>query len=100
MNEAEMLAFGEALARTTEVLRLGEQVPFRDYVLRALSTGEGQIEALFRDRAFLVSVDSRRVDSCDSVIPVTAGSHVVLYRRQGAMLVVLKRGVVRRICLN
>ena len=75
MNETEMLALGEALARTADVLRPGEQVPFRAYVRRVLDAG-------------------------DSAVPVTAGSRVVLYRRQGPMLDVLNRGVVRRICLN
>jgi hypothetical protein len=100
MNETEMLALGEALARTADVLRPGEQVPFRDYVRRVLDGGEGQIEALFGDGAFLVSVDGRPVDGGDSAVPVTAGSRVVLYRRQGPMLDVLNRDVVRRICLN
>jgi hypothetical protein len=45
-------------------------------------------------------VNGRPVDGCDSAIPVTAGSRVVLHRRQGPMLDVLNRGVVRRICLN
>jgi hypothetical protein len=100
MNETEMLALGEALARTADVLRPDEQVPFRDYVRRVLEAGEGQLAALFGDGAFVVSVDGRPVDGCDSAIPVTAGSRVVLYRRQGPMLDVLNRGVVRRICLN
>ena len=100
MNETEMLALGEALARTADVLRADEQVPFRDYVRRVLEPGEGQLAALFGAGAFVVSVDGRPVDGCDSAIPVTAGSRVVLYRRQGPMLDVLNRGVVRRICLN
>lgn len=100
MNETEMLALGEALARTTDVLRPGEQVPFRDYVRRVLDAGEGKLEALFGDGAFVVSVDGRPVDGCDSAMLVNAGSRVVLYRRQGPMLDVLNRGVVRRICLN
>jgi hypothetical protein len=100
MNETEMLALGEALARAADVLRPDEQVPFRDYVRRVLEGGEGQLAALFADGAFVVSVDGRPVDDCDSSIPVTAGSRVVLYRRQGPLLDVLNRGVVRRICLN
>ncbi len=100
MNEIEMLALGEALARTADVLRPAEQVPFRDYVRRVLDASDGQIEAIFGDAAFVVSVDGRPVDSCDSAIPRTAGSRVVLYRRQGPMLDMLNRGVVRRICLN
>jgi len=30
MNETQMLALGQALARTTDILRPGEQIPFRD----------------------------------------------------------------------
>jgi len=100
MNETEMLAFGEALARTVDVLRLDERVPFRDYVRLALDTGAGQLAALLGDGTFVVSVDARPVDGCDSAIPVTTGSRIVLYRRHGPMLDVLNRGVVRRICLN
>jgi hypothetical protein len=95
-----MLALGGALARTADVLRADEQVPFRDYVRRVLEAGEAQLAALLGDGAFVVSVDGRPVDGCDSAIPVTAGSRVVLFRRQGPMLDVLNRGVVRRICLN
>lgn len=95
-----MLALGEALARTADALRPGEQIPFRDYVRRGAGCREGQIEALFGDGALLVSVDGRPVDGCDSAVTVTAGSRVVLYRRQGPMLDVLNRGVVRRICLS
>jgi hypothetical protein len=36
MNEVEMLALGDALARTSDVLRPGELVAFRDYLARAL----------------------------------------------------------------
>ncbi len=43
MNETETLALGEALARTADVLRPAERVPFRDYVRRVLDAGEGQI---------------------------------------------------------
>jgi hypothetical protein len=100
MNETEMLALGEALARTANVLRPDEQVPFRDYVRRVLGTGEGQLTALFGDGTFVVSVDGRPVDGCDSAIPVTADSRIVLYRRHGPMLDVLNRGVIRQICLN
>ena len=100
MNQTEMLALGEALARTADILRPDEQVPFRDYVRRVLEPGEGQLAALFGDGAFIVSVDGQPVEGCDSVIPVTAGSRIVLYRRQGPVLDVLTRGVVRRICLN
>ena len=56
--------------------------------------------ALLGDGTFVVSVDGRPVDGCDSAIPVTTGSRIVLYRRHGPMLDVLNRGVVRRICLN
>jgi len=42
-----MLALGEALARTAEVLRPGERVPFRDYLRRVLDGGGGQIAALW-----------------------------------------------------
>lgn len=51
-------------------------------------------------QACLVSVDGRVVDGPEAVMPVTAASRVVLYRRRGPMLDVLNRGVVRRICLN
>jgi hypothetical protein len=34
MNEVELLALGDALARTSDVLRPGEHVPFRDYLVR------------------------------------------------------------------
>ncbi len=78
----------------------GEQVPFREYIRRVVHAGEGQIAALFADGGFLVAVDGRPVDGGDSSVPVTPESRVVLYRRQGPMLDVLNRGVVRRICLN
>ena len=100
MNETEMLAFGEALGRTVDVSRPDEQVPFRDYVRLALDTGAGQLAALLGDGTLVVSVDDRPVDGCESAIPVTTGSRIVLYRRHGPMLDVLNRGVVRRICLN
>jgi hypothetical protein len=99
MNEVEMLALGDALARTSDVLRPGELVAFRDYLARALRSQE-QIAALFGATAFHVSVDGRPVDGPNSTVPVTAESRVVLYRRQGPVLDVLTRGVVRRICLN
>lgn len=59
MNETEMLALGEALARAADVLRAGEQVPFRDYIRRVLNGDEGQVLALIANKAFLVSVDGR-----------------------------------------
>jgi hypothetical protein len=100
MNEVEMLALGDALARTSEVVRPEECIPFRDYLERVVPS-EGQIAALFGgDEAFVVSVDGRPVDGPDSTVPVTAESRVVLYRRRGPALDVLTRGVVRRICLN
>jgi hypothetical protein len=55
---------------------------------------------LFGETAFQVSVDGRPVNGPESTVPVTTGSRVVLYRRQGPALDVLTRGVVRRICLN
>ena len=88
-----------ALARTSDVLRPGEHVSFRDYLARVLRTEE-QIAALFGERAIQVSVDGRPVDGPESTVPVTTGSRVVLYRRQGPALDVLTRGVVRRISLN
>jgi hypothetical protein len=100
MNETEMLALGEALARTADVLRPGEQVPFRDYARRVLDESEGQLAAVFGDPAFTITVDGRRVEDRGSMMPVTAASRVVLSRRQGPLLDVLNRGVVRRICLN
>src|SRR6267378_2637599 len=99
MNEVEMLALGDALARTSDVLRPGEHVSFRDYLARVLRSEE-QITALFAETAFQVSIDGRPVEGWESMVPVTAGSRVVLYRRQGPALDVLTRGVVRRICLN
>ena len=89
MNEVEMLALGDTLARTSDVLRPGEHVSFRDYLARVLRT-EKQITALFGETTLLVSVDGRPVEA----------SHVVLYRRQGPALDVLTRSMVRRICLN
>jgi hypothetical protein len=99
MNEVELLALGDALARTADVLRPGEAVSFRDYLARALGSPE-QIAALFGEATFQVAVDGRPVDGPESTLPVTAESRIVLYRRQGFTLDVLTRGVVRRICLN
>jgi hypothetical protein len=100
MNELEMLALGDALARTSEVVRPEECIPFRDYLERVVRS-EAQIAAVFGGgEAFVVSVDGRPVEGPDSAVPVTAQSRVVLYRRQGPALDVLTRGVVRRICLN
>jgi hypothetical protein len=99
MNEVELLALGEALARTSDVVHPGERIAFRDYLARVLQT-EAQIAALFGDPAFRVSVDGRPVDGPESELPVTAESRVVLYRRQGPTVDVLMRGVVRRIWLN
>jgi len=99
MNEVELLALGDALARTSDALRPGEHVAFRDYLARVLRSEE-QIAAVFGETAFRVSVDGRLVDGPASTLPVTAASRVVLYRRQGPALDVLTRGVVRRICLN
>ena len=100
MNEIEMLELGSALARTSEVLRLGECLAFRDYLER-VAWSATQVAAVFGgDEAFMVSVDGRPVEGPESMLPVTAESRVVLYRRQGPALDVLTRGVVRRICLN
>jgi hypothetical protein len=100
MNEVEMLALGDALARTSEVLRPGECVAFRDYLERVVRS-EAQIAAVFGGaEPFVVSVDGQPVDGPESTLPVTAASRVVLYRRQGPALDVLTRGVVRRIWLN
>ncbi len=81
-------------------MRPGEQVPIRHYIDLALDTGAGQLAALLGNGTFVVSVDGRPVDGCDSAIPLTTGSRILLYRRHGPMLDVLNRGVVRRICLN
>ena len=99
MNAVELLALGDALARTSDVLRPGEHVSFRDYLARVLRS-EAQIAALFGETAFRVSVDGRPVDGPESTLSVTAESRVVLHRRQGPALDVLTRGVVRRIWLN
>jgi hypothetical protein len=99
MNEVEMLALGEALARASDVLSSGECLTFRDYLKRVLRS-EGQIAAVFGDEAFVVSVDGRPVEGPGSTVPVTAESRIVLYRRQGPALDVLTRGAVRRIWLN
>lgn len=100
MNEVEMLALGDALARTSELVRPDECIPFRDYLERVLGSA-GQIAAVFGGgEAFAVSVDGGLVDGPASTVPVTAASRVVLYRREGPALDVLTRGVIRRICLN
>jgi hypothetical protein len=100
MHEIEMLALGDALARTSEVLRPRECLAFRDYLERVLQSKQ-EIAAVFRgDEAFVVSVDGRPVEGPGSTVPVTADSRIVLCRRQGPALDVLTRGVVRRICLN
>ena len=99
MNEVELLALGDALARTSDVLRPGEHVSFRDCLARVLSSDE-LIAALFREPGFQVTVDGRPVDGPESTVPVTAASRIVLYRRLGPTLDVLTRGVVRRIYLN
>jgi hypothetical protein len=89
MNEVELLALGDALARTSEVLCPGECLAFRNYLERVLRS-EAQLAAGFGgDETFVVSVDGR-----------PGHSRVVLYRRQGPALDVLTRVVVRRICLN
>jgi hypothetical protein len=100
MNEVDMLALGDTLARTSEVVRPGECLAFRDYLER-LARSSAQIAAVFGGaEAFSLSVDGRPVEGPESTVPVTADSRVVLYRRQGPALDVLTRGVVRRICLN
>jgi hypothetical protein len=100
MNEVELLALGDALARTSEVLRPGECLAFRNYLERALRS-EAKLAAVFGgDETFVVSVDGRPVEGPESAVPVTADSRVVLYRRQEPALDVLTRGVVRRISLN
>lgn len=100
MNDIELLELGAALARPADVLRPGTTAPFRDYLRLLLADQGARILDLFADGAHLVSVDGRLVDGPDATVPGTAASRVVLYRRQGAMLDVLNRGVVRRICLN
>jgi hypothetical protein len=99
MNEAGLLALGDALARTSAILRPGEHVSVRDYLGLVLPS-EGQIAALLGEPGFQVSVDGRPVDGPDSALPVTAKRRVVLYRRQEPALDVLTRGVGRRIWLN
>jgi hypothetical protein len=100
MNEVDMLALGDALARTSEVVRRGECLAFRDYLER-LARSSAQIAAVFGTaEAFGVSVDGRPVEGPESTVPVTVDSRVVLSRRRGPALDVLTRGVVRRICLN
>jgi hypothetical protein len=100
MNEVELLALGDVLARTSDTLRPRECLPFRDYLQRVLRS-EPQLAAVFYgNEACVVSVDGRPVEGPESTVPVTADSRVVLYRRQGPALDVLTRGVVRRICLN
>ena len=62
MNEVDMLALGDALARTSEVLRPGECLAFRAYLERVLRS-EAQVAAVFDgDEAFVVSVDGRPVE--------------------------------------
>ncbi len=100
MNETEILALGEALARTAAVLRRGEAIPFAEYVRAILGRDEDQLRGLFSDPSLFVSVDGQLVAGPDSTIPVTAESRVVLCRRQGAMLDVVTGGAARRICLN
>lgn len=100
MNETELLELGAALARAADVLRPGMIAPFRDYLRVVLADHGGEIEDLFGDSACLVSVDGQVVDGPNSTTPVRATSRVVLYRRNGPMLGILNRGVVRRICLN
>ena len=87
------------VARTSDVLRPGERIAFRDYLARVPQSAE-QTAALFGDPSFHVSVDGRPVDGPESAVPVTAESRVVLYRRRGPALDMLTRGLVRRICLN
>ena len=99
MNEVELLALGDALARTSEVLCPGECLAFRNYLERVLRS-EAQLAAGFGgDETFVVSVDGRPGQRT-RVRGVTADSRVVLYRRQGPALDVLTRVVVRRVCLN
>src|ERR1700693_4423224 len=72
MNEVAMLAVGDALARTSEVLRPGECVAFRDYLERVVRS-EAQIAAVFGGaEPFVVSVDGQPVDGPESTLPVTA----------------------------
>ena len=100
MNDTELLALGDALARTEEVLRPGEQLTFADYIARALGS-DAQIAALASgSETLIITVDGHRIEGLDALVPVTAESRVVLYRRQGPMLDVLTGGVVRRIYLN
>lgn len=102
MNETELLELGIALARTADVLRRpGRIAPFRDYVRVVLADLGVEVETLFGPHSSCqVTVDGQLVDGPESRLPVTAASRVVLCRRQGPMLDVLNRGVVRRICLN
>ena len=100
MNEVDLLALGEALARTTETLRPDGCLPFCDYLERVVQD-EAQRAAIFQSGgAYAVSLDGRPVEGPASTVPVTRDSRIVLYRRQGPALDVLTRGVVRRICLN
>ena len=100
MNEVEMLALGEALARTSDVLHPGECIPFCDYLERVSQRWMRPATVFGENKGFTVSVDGRLVEGPASTLSVTAKSRVVLYRRQGAALDVLTRGVVRRIWLN
>jgi len=100
MNEVEMLALGEALARTSDVLHPGECIPFCDYLERVSQRGVRPATVFGGNKAFMVSVDGQPVEGPDATLSVTAKSRVVLYRREGAALDVLTRGVVRRIWLN
>jgi hypothetical protein len=80
--------------------RPAECIPVRDYLER-VARSEAQIAAVFgRGEGFVVSVDGRPIDGPGSMVPVTAASRGVLYRRQGSALDVLTHGGVRRICLN
>lgn len=100
MNEVEMLALGEALARTSDVLHPGECISFCDYLERVSQRGVQPAAVFGGNKGFMVSVDGWPVQGPESTVSVTAESRVVLYRRQGAALDVLTRGVVRRILLN
>jgi hypothetical protein len=51
MNEVELLALGEALARTSDVLRPGEHVSFRDYLGRVLRSPSASSTATRSARA-------------------------------------------------
>ena len=100
MNETDLLALGDILSKPADVLLPGERIPFHDYLRRVLNNGDGQVAALFADPTFSVSVDKQPIEGLDSMIPVTAESRVVLYRRQGPFVDVAIRGALTRICLN